>query len=231
MQALVKLANIYIGDQKQRGASVNHSLLSGIARYLTKMLKIFGANEGVQDIGFPLGGADSPANREDLVMPYVEAVAKFRNDVRSVAKEEKCNRILELCDNLRDKQLIELGVQLEDIEGSDEPVVKLVDKEVLLREREQKIKELELKKKQKEEAKRKQAEEKVEQQALKEAKAKIPPSELFKSELDKYSKFDEQGIPTHDVSGKELSSSQVKKLKKLYAQQEKSYKKFLAENN
>ena len=36
-----------------------------------------------------------------------------------------------------------------------------------------------------------------------------------------------QGIPTHDVKGEELSKSQIKKLQKVYADQEKKYKKYL----
>lgn len=34
---------------------------------------------------------------------------------------------------------------------------------------------------------------------------KIHPKDLFKGETDKYSQFDEDGIPTHDKDGKEIS--------------------------
>ena len=37
---------------------------------------------------------------------------------------------------------------------------------------------------------------------------------MFKAQTDKYSKFDNDGIPTHDASGAELSKGAVKKLKK-----------------
>ena len=57
MQALVKLANIYIGQCKQNEQTPNHSVLRGIAKYLTRMLKVFGANEGDQEIGFSAGGS------------------------------------------------------------------------------------------------------------------------------------------------------------------------------
>ena len=46
MQALVKQANIYIGQCKQSETIPNHSVLRGIAQYITKILKMFGANEG-----------------------------------------------------------------------------------------------------------------------------------------------------------------------------------------
>lgn len=65
--------------------------------------------------------------------------------------------------------------------------MKLVDKEILLREKEQK-KQAELEKAAEKERKKAEA---AAAQAAKDAQKKIPPSELFKSETDKYSKFDE----------------------------------------
>ena len=52
--------------------------------------------------------------------------------------------------------------------------------------------------------------------AEKARKASIPPSELFKSEhaTEKFSQFDQDGVPTHGEDGEPLSASRVKKLKK-----------------
>jgi hypothetical protein len=44
-----------------------------------------------------------------------------------------------VCDNLRDEVLPNLGVRLEDKEGQP-PVIKLVDRETLLKEKEEKLK-------------------------------------------------------------------------------------------
>jgi len=225
MQALAKQAHIYTGQMRQAEQTPNHSVLRSIGKYLTRMLKIFGAHNGEQEIGFPSASGVEGANREEIVMPYVDLMAEFREDVRKIAREEKVTKILKLCDEVRDNRLIELGVKLEDQEGGLAPVVKLVDKETLLKEKQQKLDEIEKKRKEKEEAKRKQQEEK----AAKEAKAKIPASEMFRSETDKYSQFDENGIPTHDASGEKLSASQVKKIKKLHTQQDKLHQKYLAE--
>lgn len=98
-------------------------------------------------------------------------------------------------------------------------MIKFVDKETLLKEKQQQLEEQEKKRKQKEEAKKKLEAEK----AAKEAKARIPPWEMFKHETDKYSKFDEQGVPTHDHTGEPLSGKLIKKLKKMYQQQEKLF--------
>ena len=67
-------------------------------------------------------------------------------------------------------------------------------------------------------------------QRLKDAQAAIPPQEMFQDQRDKFSQFDEQGLPTHDVSGEPISDSQRKKLRKLWAAQEKKHKEFLSRN-
>lgn len=182
------------------------------------MLKIFGAIDEEQAIGFPVAGKSAAANHEEVAMPYVQLLADFREEVRNVARDEKVTKILQACDRLRDDSLPELGVKLEDVEG-DHAVIKFVDKETLLKEKQQQLEEQEKKRKQKEEAKKKLQAEK----AAKEAKARIPPWEMFKHETDKYSKFDEQGVPTHDQTGEPLSGKLIKKLKKMYQQQDKLY--------
>ncbi len=57
-------------------------------------------------------------------------------------------------------------------------------------------------------------EEQAKQLAEKQARMSVPPEEMFRSQTDLYSQFDEFGIPTHDVSGEKLSKSALKKLKK-----------------
>lgn len=59
-------------------------------------------------------------------------------------------------------------------------------------------------------------------------RAAIPPQEMFRSQTDKYSAFDEQGLPTHDASGQMLSDKQQKKLQKLWQAQEKKFQESLA---
>ncbi|XP_010835942.1 PREDICTED: cysteine--tRNA ligase, cytoplasmic [Bison bison bison] len=197
-------------------------LLESIAHYLTHMLKIFGAIEEESSLGFPIGGAGTSLNLESTVMPYLQVLSEFREGVRRIAREHRVPEVLQLSDALRDDVLPELGVRLEDHEGLP-TVVKLVDRDALLREREDKKRAEEEKRKKKEEATRKRQE----QEAAKLAKMKIPPSEMFLSESDKYSKFDENGLPTHDTEGKELSKGQAKKLRKLFEAQEKLHLEYL----
>ncbi|XP_044872780.1 cysteine--tRNA ligase, cytoplasmic isoform X2 [Mauremys mutica] len=222
MRSLVSQSNSYIAAKKTARQMPNRLLLESISSYLTQMLKIFGAIENDDALGFPVGGNGQNINLESTVMPYLQVLSDFREGVRQIAREKKVTEVLQLSDALRDDILPELGVRFEDHEGLP-TVVKLVDRETLLKEREEKKKIEEEKKRKKEEASRK----KQEQEAAKLAKMKIPPHAMFKSELDKYSKFDENGFPTHDTEGKELSKGQMKKLKKLYEAQEKLHKEYL----
>ncbi|KAJ8024001.1 Cysteine--tRNA ligase, cytoplasmic [Holothuria leucospilota] len=182
----------------------------------------FGTIEGSEPIGFPVAG-QGQSNVEETVMPYLKTMAEFREKVRQTAKSQKATEILQMCDDLRDNVLPELGVRLEDREG-EKSVVKLVDRETLLKEREMAFKLAEEKRLKKEAAKRKEEE----RQAAKEAQRRIPPSEMFKHETDKYSQFDDKGMPTHDAKGEKISGKQIKKLTKLYQAQEKLHAEYLA---
>lgn len=50
-------------------------------------------------------------------MPYLEALSTFRARVRDAARAAGAGEVLALCDQLRDEQLPELGVRLEDKPG------------------------------------------------------------------------------------------------------------------
>ncbi|KAK5874458.1 hypothetical protein PBY51_019402 [Eleginops maclovinus] len=224
MRVLVGQSNSYIASMKSTKLRPNRMLMESIAAYLTNMLKVFGAIEGSEPIGFPVGQSQN-VDLESTVMPYLSVLSNFREEVRKIAREKEVIELLQLCDVVRDDTLPELGVRLEDHEGLP-TVVKLVDKETLLKEREEKKQVEEEKKRKKEEA----AKKKQEQEMAKLAKMKVPPCEMFRSETDKYSKFDEAGFPTHDVEGKELSKGQAKKLRKLFEAQEKLHDDYLQMN-
>merc|ERR1711962_1392295 len=182
---------------------------------------IFGLISREAAVGFPTGGSGE-ADLETLVLPYLNSMADFRSNVRSMAREVKAANILSECDRLRDIVLPELGVRLEDKEG-EPTVIKLVDKEELKKEKEEKLA-LEERKRLEKEAKKAEAAAKA---AALEAQKKIPPGELFRNETTKYSQWDDKGIPTHNVDGTEIPKAQQKKLQKAWEAQEKKYNAYL----
>lgn len=221
IREIISNANIYIREVST--TDINAQLLEDIAIYITNLLKIFGAIQdgSKKSVGFPISSDNSGFNKEEVLMPYLSAFADFRKSVREHALEVKAIKILQICDELRDEVLPNLSVRLEDKEGQS--VIKLVDKEVLLKEKEEKKRREEQKKAEqlaKAEAQRQKEKEREEQR-------KINPKDMFKSQIDKYSAFDEEGLPTLDNEGKEVSKGQQKKLKKLQQQQETKYAEYL----
>uniref|UniRef100_A0A8D8GE48 Cysteine--tRNA ligase, cytoplasmic n=1 Tax=Culex pipiens TaxID=7175 RepID=A0A8D8GE48_CULPI len=217
---LISYSNVYIRDHK---SALNALLLRNIATYITELLHIFGAIVGPRGgIGFPVGGSAGTADLEETVMPYLSALAEFRTAVREQARTLKASEILALCDQIRDDTLPNLGVRLEDRDGAPS-ALKLVDRELLLKEREAKRAEEARKAAEKE---RKKAEASA-AAAAKDAQRRINPVDMFRAETDKYSAWDERGLPTHDAEGKEISKGQQKKLQKLQQAQEKRYQEYL----
>jgi len=221
LSELVSRTNAYIQSHKDRRAL----LVQNIAIYVTNMLKIFGLVSSTQrEFGFgdePV--RDVPAEtRERIVFPYVKAISNFRKDLRRLCFQTKQIApvdILCMSDHLRDETMLNLGVRLD-----DDGAVPFIcdDPQVLMREKQEK-------KKQEEELLQKKLETKManlKNEIASWEKKKTDPKELFRSQTDKYSQFDDKGIPTHDKDGKELTKGARKKLEKEFSIQEKNYKSF-----
>jgi cysteinyl-tRNA synthetase len=50
---------------------------------------------------------------------------------------------------------------------------------------------------------------------------------MFRNQTDKYSKFDEKGMPILDHKGEPIPKSALKKLAKEYEQQQKAHQQYL----
>lgn len=59
------------------------------------------------------------AQRDAVLMPYLRALSSFRDQVRQLAMSNAASSdILALCDRLRDEEMVELGVALDDQDGA-----------------------------------------------------------------------------------------------------------------
>jgi len=75
---------------------------------------------------------------------------------------------------------------------------------------------------------RSRKEEQAKQAAEKEARRKIDPRQMFRTQVDDqgkplYTKFDDDGIPTHDQNGEALNKTRFKKLKQEWEKQRKVF--------
>ncbi|KJH52646.1 cysteine--tRNA ligase [Dictyocaulus viviparus] len=217
LRELINIGNAYIYEKDREATVPNCLLLRNIASYITNMFTVFGVIPKSSEIGYPMESQLSLNDKEATLMPYLNALACFRERVRKIAKGSRIVDILEECDRLRDDILPELGVRLED--KLDGTVVKLCDPLILIKEREQKLSI--------QSAKREEKERRAVERAEKEALKHIAPHEMFSSgdESKKYSRWDENGIPTHTSSGEEISKKQRKKLEKMWELQNKNYQR------
>ncbi|RHZ79280.1 hypothetical protein Glove_150g98 [Diversispora epigaea] len=224
---LVYKTNIYIASGRSK---ININIIEKIANYVTKMLRIFGVIESSesQEIGFGVSEKQKSVNKEEIVLPYLRVLSNYRDNIREYSRQKKdYSEFLKLSDNLRDVELIEFGVSLDDQEDG-KALIKFVNREELIKAREEKLK-VQAEKLAKKEA---MAKAKEEERMKRLEQGKLAPEEMFKNvkgedEENAYSIFDEQGIPTHDGKGVELAKNRVKKLKKEWETQKKLHTEYL----
>jgi cysteinyl-tRNA synthetase len=229
---LVSKTNTYIkSNQKSASNPTAYFSLNGVkevARWVTKVLQIFGFGSagGSDPIGWASetgAGTGAAHDTQSVALPYVQALSQFRDQVKHLAIAHKeqgvCPELLKLSDHVRDHQLLQLGVNLEDRDSSvGEPaLIKFGDPAELIAAREAKM-QVQLEKERKKEAARLDAlrleQEKVE-------KAKVNPKDMFRTE--EYAQWDDDGIPTVDAQGEEVTKSKRKTLKKAWDKQKKLY--------
>ncbi|KAK2957673.1 putative Cysteine--tRNA ligase [Blattamonas nauphoetae] len=200
-------------------------LVQKVRNYIIHILGVFGVEMDVV--------IDSSASSKTLEDGFNE-MCKFRDFVRTESKNSEIDaptlkkRLLEQCDELRNKSLPPLGIRLEDRKLGEPSVWKMVDPVEF--EREQARKEEERQKKEEQKKRLEQAKKE------KEARASISPNDMFKNEMEdlpsgerrpRYSAFDDNGIPTVDIDGKEIDEKTKKHLLQQWQKQKKVYENYL----
>lgn len=210
LSTLIVETNKYMKDTS---TVIKSPIIVSVSQYISKILKAVGI---ISSDSFR--GDSSDANVEKIIEPYVDVAVAFRDTVKQLAiKPDNKKGLIAACDAIRDVTFVNLGIRLEDT-GMDTPSTWMkVDPEEL----KAKIEEKRL-------AKERAQKEKQEKAELEERKKSTPPNEYYATwESDKYSQFDEAGVPTHDEKGKELSKEIVNGLKKKVKAIEKKYEKYI----
>jgi cysteinyl-tRNA synthetase len=230
MMELINASNVYM---KESGSELKIDLVVEVVKYLTKMLRVFGFEVREDMLGWKegevannsTGTGSGNGNREDMCMPFVSVLSKFRDVVRADGIKQGNKLLLEKCDNVRDNELLPLGVVLDDRSDGQGALVKFVtDKErdeLLTLQRE------------KESAAAAKLKKKAEQAAAAAAKekellekGKLSPTEMFKTA--EYNEWDSEGLPLRKADGEEVSKSARKKLVKQQQAQAKLHAAYLA---
>jgi cysteinyl-tRNA synthetase len=219
LQAIAELigrSNLYV----KANGSPNPAILKLTAAYVTKIMTVLGVVGQEPAIGFSDDSSASDAS--STVLPAIlDAVGEYRDSVRNAAVSGAADKaaLLALSDRLR-ADLSAHGVVFEDRPGQP-TLVKLVDAAEAARLRDEAAQRDADKAARRLEALR-LADEK---EAAKRAKAAIKPEDLFRGN-PAFSRFDEQGIPTHDADGLELSKNARKKAVKDFEAQRDLHLKY-----
>jgi len=198
------------------------SLVKEVARWITRVTTIFGLDATPKSTVGWTTEATVAANTEEVAMPYIQLLSSFRDRIRTTAIADASSatskEILALCDRLRDAELADLGVSLDDRDASRPALVKFVPAEEIRAQREQKERKL----REKEEArKRLEAEERKRDEA-----AKVDPATIFRTA--EWSEWDADGVPTKDAKGEDVTKSRSKALRKLWEKQKKAHEAWKA---
>ncbi|CAG8140978.1 unnamed protein product [Penicillium nalgiovense] len=175
------------------------------------------AGISAKDIEAAVAQASAPQEASEVAKPYAELFSNFRNKVVSLESSDSIGKdILSLCDRVRDIDLFDVGIALEDRENQP-ALVRPVTQEMLKAREEKETR-----------ARQKQAEKlKNQQEALKKAeKGKLSHLEMFRT--SEYTAWDDEGMPTRDAAGEEITKSRVKKLRKDWERQKKAHDAWLA---
>lgn len=157
---------------------------------------------------------------DEAAQRYEQVFTQFQTDVKKLASEKApAKDILALCDQLRDVHLWNLDIYLEDRDNQPalvRPVDKLVKQARQSREQAAAEKIALKAKAQAEEAEKKRQQDE---------KAKLPHTAMFKTA--EFSAWDENGMPTKDAKGEDVTKSKQKKLQKDWAKQKKLHEDWL----
>jgi cysteinyl-tRNA synthetase len=173
----------------------------------------------VKDVAVTSSAGVVPESSE----PYHRVLEQFRTDLNTLAsRQAPAKDILDLCDQLRDLHLWDLGIYLEDRKDNEMALVRPLDKFHIGTRAERESRILVRAK-----ARREQEARDAEKEREQRRRAKIDPLLMYKLP-EEYSQWDEDGIPTFDAAGTPISGRRRKKLLKESEKQRIRYYEWMA---
>jgi cysteinyl-tRNA synthetase len=156
--------------------------------------------------------------------PHAQVLDTFIQSTTRLAEERAPPKaLLELCDQLRDTHLWNLGIYLEDRDPPLPALVRPVDRFLRNTRAAREAAAAE-----KAEARRKREAEEAEKKRQLAEKAKVSHRDMFRT--GEFSEWDGDGIPVKDAEGKEVAKSRRKKLVKEWERQKALHEKWVAAN-
>ncbi|MCJ1330785.1 hypothetical protein MMC10_007472 [Thelotrema lepadinum] len=187
------------------------------------------SSDGINVNELSLSNYEPPAGlaAEDANKPYADIFSKFKTSLQSLSSQDPATSkppqnlskaVLQLCDRLRDVDLWDQGIYLEDsLTENEAAVVRPLTREMLAARREREERDF---------AKQKAKEEREREAAAKAEKGKLSHLDMFRT--NEYSAWDDEGLPLKDAEGQEITKSKTKKIRKDWERQKKLHETWLA---
>ena len=171
-------------------------------------------NDDLSPIPIPLSAQNLSEAQAKTRESFVEVLTNINRDMdgldASKSAKDLSKDVLQLCDRIRNVDLWNKDVYLEDREGNKPALIRPVTRELRATKEQEQAKEL---KRQEDKMKREK------EAAAKAEKGRLSHREMFR--LPEFSAWDDEGLPTKDKDGEEIAKSRKKKLQKDWERQKK----------
>lgn len=253
------ISRLITKHNSEEKSEVTPATTLSIARWVTSMVNIFGLNgrTSAEDTKIGWSGIDVPEDAKPILtvlsrkrdtlrrqarssegvtkqdlsplpeqggQPFDDVIHNFNGDLKSLEESTSLSKdILRLCDRLRDVDLWERGIYLEDRDGDQPALIRPVTKELKAAKDEKEARE-----QQKQKAREEREREAAAKAAEKSEKGRLSHRAMFRTE--EFSAWDDEGLPTKDREGEEITKSRRKKLQKDWERQKKLHEAWLSSN-
>ncbi|KAJ1546252.1 hypothetical protein HK405_007247, partial [Cladochytrium tenue] len=115
LRDIITGANTYIQTVASEKGRISADLISKVAKYITKMMKVFGVFRESGPEFEDASAQNKGGSVEDMAGPYVRLLSAFRDRVRELVRNRAdLGEFLAASDRLRDEDLVNLNVRLDD---------------------------------------------------------------------------------------------------------------------
>jgi cysteinyl-tRNA synthetase len=90
-------------------------IIYSIGQFISHITRCLGLVYKTEFIDYFITETAGEQGSESYLTPYINLIAKFRDDVKNAAAVDKdLGKVLKTCDQLRDEELPQLGIKIED---------------------------------------------------------------------------------------------------------------------
>ncbi|MCJ1423440.1 hypothetical protein MMC29_001323 [Sticta canariensis] len=162
-----------------------------------------------------------PEHPEADSNPFQKVLRNFQSDISSLQDPSTLSKkVLNLCDRVRNIDLWDQGIYLEDRDGAQPALIRPVTTA---------LRQARMEKEKRDQQKEKAREDKERDAAAKADKGRLSHLDMFKT--DEFSEWDQEGLPVRDKEGSEITKNRGKRLRKEWDKQKKLHETWLEGNN